>query len=187
LLVAALARADAPAPQDAVEAVWQPHNMAFEYRGYTTLYSCRTLQDKLRKILLHLGARQPPQLRAYACDEATGTVRFQVTFESPLEATAENVRQLTDYDARELLIARTRGEPLQTAQDIERFPAAWKTVSFASDRKLGLDPGDCELVQQLRRQILPRMSVQVLNSRRCSTFGNVGKPGMTVSALVAQQ
>ena len=183
-LVTGLARATAPAPQDEVEAVWKPHELIFEYRGYDTFYTCNGLRDKLRKILLQLGARRPPELRAYDCSDSTNVVRFQVTFESPLEATEENVRELTTYDSRTSLRARTRGESLPTAQDLERFPATWKTVSFA-DRRLGLDPADCQLVQQLRQQILTRMSIQVLRTRRCSAFGELSRPGMTVSALVA--
>jgi hypothetical protein len=50
---------------------------------------------------------------------------------------------------------------------------------------LGLDPADCELVQQLRQQILTRMSIQVLRTRRCSAFNDLSRPEMTVSALVA--
>jgi len=185
VVAASLARAAEPGTQDSIEAVWKPHELIFEYRGDDTFYTCDALRDKLRRILLHLGARRPPELRAYDCTESTGVVRFQVMFESPLEATEENVRELTTYDSRRLLLARTRGESLPTAQDLERFPATWKTVSFASDRRLGLDPRDCELVQQLRQQILTRMSIQVLRTRRCSAFGELSRPAMTVSALVA--
>ena len=43
-----------------------------------------------------------------------------------------------------------------------------------------LAPGDCELVLQLRRHILPRMSVQIVSDHvRCSAFGNIGKPQLT--------
>ena len=184
-LIASLARAAESATQDEIEAVWKPHELIFEYRGYDTFYTCSGLRDKLGRILRHLGARRPPELRAYDCNDSTGVVRFQVMFESPLEATEKNVRELTTYDSRELLLARTRAESLPTAQDLERFPATWKTVSFANDRKLGLDPGDCQLVQQLRHQILTRMSIQVLRTRRCSAFRELSRPGLTVSALVA--
>jgi hypothetical protein len=77
------------------------------------------------------------------------------------------------------------GERLRSAEDLPRFPAVWKTVSFARSREMRLAPGDCELVLQLRRHILPRMAVQVVNDQvRCSQFGNIGKPQLTVSALV---
>jgi hypothetical protein len=49
-----------------------------------------------------------------------------------------------------------------------------------------LTPGDCELVQQLRRQILPKMSVHIIRDNvRCSAgFGEIAPPQLTVSALV---
>ena len=78
-----------------------------------------------------------------------------------------------------------RGERLATAEDLPRFPAVWKTISFARSRQMKLSPGDCELVLQLRQHILPRMAVQIVSDQvRCSQFGNIGKPQLTVSALV---
>ncbi len=45
-----------------------------------------------------------------------------------------------------------------------------------------------ELVEQLLRSILPRLSVQIVNDNvRCSSFGNLRPPRLTVLALVTQQ
>jgi hypothetical protein len=169
-----------------VEAVWKPQRVNFAYQGYSTFYSCSSLEEKLEAILISMGAREDLRVSGYGCDEQIGVARFQIVFNSPIEATPENLTALTDYDAHESLIARTRGEALASAADLERFPAVWKTVSIARDRDLNLGSGDCELVQQLRRQILPRMSVRIVTDRvRCSSaFGNIGPPRLTVSALV---
>ena len=188
VLAAGVANAQSPADESVVEAVWKPQRMNFVYRGYSTLYSCRSLQDKLQKILTTVGARGGVELRAYSCDDELSIVRFQIALTSPVEATPENIEQLTTYDARDELIARVRGEPLASAEDLPRFPAVWKTISFARNREMRLAPGDCELVQQLRRHILPRMAVQIVNDQvRCSQFGNIGKPQLTVSALVPME
>jgi hypothetical protein len=181
---------DDPAVADpaVVEAVWKPQRIDFVYRGYSTLYSCGGLQDKLEKILATVGARDHVELRAYSCDDALSIARFQIALASPVAATPENVQELTTYDARDELIARVRGERLARAEDLPRFPAVWKTISFARSREMKLAPGDCELVQQLRRHILPRMAVQIVNDQvRCSQFGNIGKPQLTVSALVPME
>ena len=184
LLAAGLASAQ-PQPDEVVEAVWKPQQMNFVYRGYSTLYSCRSLQDKLQKILRTVGARGQIELRAYSCDDQMSTARFQIALASPVEATPQNVQELTTYDAQDDLMARVRGEQLVTGADLPRFPAVWKTISFARSRELKLAPGDCELVLQLRRHILPRMSVQIVSDQvRCSPFGNIGNPRLTVSALV---
>jgi hypothetical protein len=168
-----------------VEAVWKPQRINFVYRGYSTLYSCGGLQDKLEKILTTVGAREQIQLRAYSCDEAQSIARFQIALTSPVEATPENIEELTSYDTHDELVARLRGERLATAEDVQRFPAEWRTISFSRSREMKLAPGDCELVEQLRRHVLPRMSVQIVTDRvHCSDFGNIGKPQLTVSALV---
>jgi hypothetical protein len=185
VLAAGIANAQSPADESVVEAVWKPQRMNFVYRGYSTLYSCRGLQAKLQKILTTVGARGGIELRAYSCDDELSVARFQIALTSPVEATPENVQQLTTYDEREELVARVRGERLQTAEDLQRFPAVWKTISFARSREMKLAPGDCELVQQLRQHILPRMSVQIVSDRvQCSAFGNISRPQLTVSALV---
>lgn len=171
---------------DSIEAVWKTQHMNFEYRGYSTVYTCGGLRSTLRTILTSVGARDGIRLRSYGCDDQAGVARFQITLESPVAATEENIRELTTYSSEEELIARARGEHLASAQDLPRFPAVWKTVSFARDPKLRLAPGDCELVRQLRREILPRLSVQIVSDNlRCSAFGNISRPRLTVSALVA--
>jgi hypothetical protein len=185
LLAASIASAQTQPDAAVVEAVWKPQRINFVYRGYSTLYSCRGLQEKLEKILTTVGARGGIQLRAYSCDDELAIARFQIALASPVEATAENVDALTNYDSQDALIARVRGERLASGEDLQRFPAVWKTISFARSREMRLAPGDCELVEQLRRHILPRMSVQIVSDQvRCSHFGNIGKPRLTVSALV---
>jgi hypothetical protein len=185
LLAGSVAHAQSQPDATVVEAVWKPQRISFVYRGYSTLYSCSGLQDKLEKILTTVGARGGVELRAYSCDDAQSVARFEIALASPVEATPENVEELTSYDARDELVARVRGERLASAEDLQRFPAVWKTISFARSREMKLAPGDCELVQQLRQHVLPRMSVQIVTDRvHCSAFGNIGKPQLTVSALV---
>jgi hypothetical protein len=185
MLCWSVVRAESQSDTAVVEAVWKPQRIDFVYRGYSTLYSCSGLQSKLEKILTTVGARGGIELRAYSCDDQLSTARFQIVLASPVEATHENLTALTTYDAQDELVARVRGERLASAEDLPRFQAVWKTISFARSREMRLDPGDCELVEQLRRHILPRMSVQIVSDRvQCSPFGNLARPQLTVSALV---
>lgn len=177
--------AASPADGDTVAAVWKAQQMNFEYRGYSTTYSCQSLEDKLEVILRSVGAREDLQLRGYACNEEIGVARFQVLLQSPVVATEANIRELTTHDTQDELVARIHGEKLATPEDLHRFDAVWKTVSFARDRDMRLERGDCELVKQLRRQILPRMSVQVVKDNiRCSSSMGNSPPRLIVSALV---
>ncbi|WP_153067448.1 hypothetical protein [Steroidobacter cummioxidans] len=176
----------AGSPDETVIAVWKAQQVNFEYRGYSTIYNCRSLEDKLQMILRSVGAHDDLRLQSYVCDEQLNIARFQISMQSPVIASEETVRELTTRDSRDQLVARLNGQQLPGAADLERFAAVWKTVSFAHDRHMRLERGDCELVQQLRQQILPRMSVQIVkdNVRCSSAMGNIGAPHLTVSALV---
>jgi hypothetical protein len=175
-------------PTAEIEAIWKRQQISFVYRGYSTFYTCGGLRQKLRSILTGLGARDTIRLNGYACDDATGRAHFDIMLESPIAATEENVNALTTYTPEQQLVARVRGDILPSAADLERFPASWQTVSFSRNLAMRLDPGDCELVEQLLRSILPRLAVQIVdNSVRCSPFGNMRPPRLTVRALVARE
>ena len=170
-----------------VEAVWKVQSLSFAYSGYATVYSCDALLAKVRGILQGLGARDTLRIRSMGCTDMVTHGRMEITLESPVVATPENIEALTTYDSKQELVARVRNEHLASAEDVQRFPAAWKTISMTRDRNLKLGPSDCELVEQLRRDVLPHMSIRVEHDRlRCSpVFGNIGQPQLRVAALVA--
>jgi hypothetical protein len=185
----AVARSPQPVSNEAlqiVDAVWKVQSLSFAYSGYATVYSCDALRDKVRDILQVLGARESLRIRSWGCTDMLTHGRMDITLESPVEATPENVQALTTYDSTQQLVARVRNERLDRAEELPRFPATWKTVSMR-DKPLKLGPSDCELVEQLRRDVLPRMSIRVESDRlRCSVaFGNIGQPQLRVAALVA--
>ncbi len=184
------ARTPEPPPSRAlqiVEAVWKVQSLSFAYSGYATVYSCNALLDKVRVILQSVGARETLRIRSLGCQDMVTHGRMEITLESPVEATPENIETITTYDSTQELVARVRSEHLAGAEEVHRFPATWKTVSMTRDRELKLGPSDCELVEQLRRDVLPRMSIRVQHDRlRCSpVFGNIGQPQLRVAALVA--
>jgi hypothetical protein len=170
-----------------VEAVWKVQSLTFAYSGYATVYSCDALLAKVRGILQGLGARDTLRIRSMGCTDMVTHGRMEITLESPVVATPESIEALTTYDSKQELVARVRNEHLASAEDVQRFPAAWKTISMTRDRSLKLGPSDCELVEQLRRDVLPHMSIRVEYDRlRCSpVFGNIGQPQLRVAALVA--
>ena len=170
-----------------VEAVWKVQSLSFAYSGYATVYSCDALLAKVRGILQGLGARDTLRIRSMGCTDMVTHGRMEITLESPVVATPESIEALTTYDSKQELVARVRNEHLASAEDVQRFPAAWKTISMTRDRSLKLGPSDCELVEQLRRDVLPHMSIRVEHDRlRCSSvFGNIGQPQLRVAALVA--
>jgi hypothetical protein len=177
----ALARDDNPN----IDAIWLPQVINFTYQADDTFYSCSGLWQKITGILAHLGARKTAPAQRVSCDDFAHTVRLQIALESPAAATQENLLALTDYDSEDMLVARLRGKQLPSAGDIPRFPAAWTTLSLRS-ADMHLTGGDCELIHQLRKQVLPKLSVEVLNEpARCSPVLSRGHmpPKMKVRAL----
>lgn len=177
--------ASAPAAPDYVTAVWRQQSLEFAYQG-ATAYSCSTLQQRLEAILRSVGARDGLSIVMQRCMDQAGA-HVQITLESPVEATAANIAAVTRHMSTDALVAKVRNESLPTPENIERFPAAWKTVSMSRDRALKLDAGDCELVKQLRRDVFPRMAIRIVHDNlKCSAaFGNLGQPQLSIAALVA--
>jgi len=169
-----------------VEAVWKPQRLSFAFRADGVMFSCSSLRQKVERILLKVGARAQTLVRQVDCSELSRIVRIDILLESPLEATEENVRRITQFDSREHLVARVRGEKLPTVEDIERFPTVWKEISLSKDSRIGLNRGDCALMQQLRTYVFPRLSVQIIkDDPHCVTnFVRGATPHFKVLALV---
>ena len=68
----------------------------------------------------------------------------------------------------------------------EEFSAIWKTVDLSRDRRLDLQPGDCELMAGLRDEVLPKLSIKVVSDQvRCTPKQlDIRTPELKVSALV---
>ena len=74
-------------------------SLSFAYSGYATVYSCDALLDKVRVILQSLGARDTLRIRSCGCTDMVTHGRMDITLESPVEATPENIQALTTYDS----------------------------------------------------------------------------------------
>lgn len=170
-----------------IAAAWHRQVVKFEYRANGTLYMCRSLQRKVERILLQIGARDRAQFIRFYCGDLSPVVTAEIALMIPIEATKENLRRLTDYDSKEVLIARLHGKSLPVAAEVPLFPAAWKTISLSG---MKFTRGDCELLQQLSQQVLPKLSVRIVsdNLQQCSTvFAKSVAPQLVVQALVAEQ
>jgi hypothetical protein len=127
-------QAEPSASSGAVSAVWAPKQLNFIYRHATATYSCDGLQEKMKEILLKLGARADLQVRGYGCTRLVGP--------DPLAGVSirMNVLQPADNHAGQAV------------------PAHWKMVNLLTDND-NHDPidasGDCDLVNEVRHQVLP--------------------------------
>ncbi|HEX4973297.1 MAG TPA: hypothetical protein VFV69_19805, partial [Steroidobacteraceae bacterium] len=114
---------------------------------------------------------------------AAGANSTTVTINSAAVIPASEAKEPPDKATRELAERLTgKKDPLKT----DPFPAQWKTVELSRDRRLDLAPGDCELMEGLSKDVLPKLSIKIVSDRVLCTPNNLSitTPELTVSALV---
>jgi hypothetical protein len=168
-----------------VQAVWQPVEIKYSYVGFTTAYNCDAFESKVKTILLALGATALTKVQANGCIDVNRPSRnFFVTITTATPIAASEAKE-PDNKATQELTERLTGkkDPLKT----DPFPAQWKTVDLSRERRLNLEPGDCELMEGLRDKVLPKIGVKVVAENVSCTPGNLSiqTPQLSVSALVA--
>ena len=149
LLLSAAALAQAPpqaSPAPPAWAVWTPKELRFTYMGFTSHYSCDGLRDKMRVILLQLGARPDMKLRETPCAGQLGRP-------TEFPGVTVNMNVLTPFDAAKTNAAET---PL---------PAHWKSVEISTDRDPLREAGDCELIEQVKSRVLPLFTARNIEYR----------------------
>lgn len=155
----------AAAPNDAaenVQAIWKPVEIRYSYTGFTTAYNCDAFETKMKRILIRLGSPPHTKVAARGCTGLNRPSRnffVDITTATPVPPQEGAPRADTAQDE---LLKRVGGtKPLPT----DPFRATWKTLDLARDPGLDLEPGDCELMQALRDEVLPKLSVKILSDR----------------------
>jgi hypothetical protein len=166
-----------------IQSAWKVQEINYSYVGFTTAYDCDSAAEKIKRILNELGAHPNTKVTANGCafDRPSRNFFITITAATPVPA-AEAQQTAADKSKQELL------KRLGTKSDIssDEFPAQWKTVDLAKERRLDLRPGDCELMEGLRDKVLPKLGVKVTEDRLRCTPNQVGisTPQLKVSALV---
>jgi hypothetical protein len=147
-------------------AVWKIHQIDFAYESPNIRYACESLQKRITQIMRAVGAYSKMVIEVRDCKrhEQRSHADIRLTLAMPAEATEENIRAAVDFDSREELVARLREERLPTAEDVKRFPAAWRTVTLSNSAPAKLVPGDCDLLRGLRDQVFPKLNLRVVGS-----------------------
>jgi len=190
LLGAAAVRAAdeaAATPSEIIEAIWHVERIDFAYHSTTVRYECGALQRRIAEILHAVGANAHIGVELDCrSGDLVRHAATHITLAVPVEATAENVAAAASYDTRDELVARLRQEQLPSANDIERFPASWRTVALTRTPPLSLGPTDCDLLRSLRDQVFPRLRVPVISSGlNCGSGSDTRiQPRIHVNALM---
>lgn len=189
--VAALADETKPVAEEqkpTVQAIRKQQTINFYFQTFSTFYSCSGLEGKLERILQALGADANVKVRSVDCPSSiarTPYVIIDVT--SPVEATPEALaaREKDKSRSTRELAARVKGERVADSEAAEQFPAQWQRVSL-SRGQLDLQSGDCELMEEVRRKILPKLAVRIVTDNVHCTPGqmSLAQPRLEVEALV---
>jgi hypothetical protein len=135
---------------DPMPAVWKEQHVEFSYAGRTLRYSCEGLLEKVRAMLLDLGARRDVKITPLRCADTEpihgpmhgdgGGSRIKIVFSSPARPEAAD-------------------KPLHPG-DLAATDARFEPFTIMSDAFRNMGIGDCELVQEFTRQILPKLMVR---------------------------
>jgi hypothetical protein len=150
-------------------ALWTAKELTFVYQGFTTEYSCDGLRDKVRSILLELGAREDLQVNETACSSLGRPGPF------PGVRIKMNVLQPA---AGKSATAGTQS-----------VPAHWKAIDLTPDRDAVSAAGYCELVEQVKQSILPLFATRnVQYSSNCLPHQlQIGATQLRAEVLVPDQ
>jgi hypothetical protein len=125
-----LAAESAPNP---VVATWVQHEDAFDYFGQTSLFSCSSIEDHVKAILLHVGARKDAHVVATGCpngDLTPGRSAF--------------------VSAKFYTLA-----PAQSGGGSGTVSAQWTALDLSARHPYFVSDGDCELFMAMK-DFLPR-------------------------------
>jgi hypothetical protein len=123
---------------------WEHHHANFSYYGITALYSCDGLEDNIRALLLHLGARKGEvKVNARGC---------------PHGSSVPGHNAIVDVDFYSLSPS-TDGNAANTVQ------ARWTPVSVSPTHPYFMGRGDCELIDELKDILSKNFSLRDLSYR----------------------
>jgi hypothetical protein len=110
------------------QAGWRHTKQTFHYYGFTAHYTCVGLEDKVRRILLLLGARKDAKVSATGCEY--GPIR-------PSRSAWVHV----EFDAL---------APGPAPSGAPAVPGQWAPVEVMANHPFEMQEGDCELIEQMR-------------------------------------
>ena len=162
--------------EDTVLAQWREQRFEFPFISHATSYNCVRVAQKIKQVLLIVGAHPKTKVRVGGCSFDRPGNNLYVSIDTAIPVLAPpNQSQ--------------GAAPAQVSQEWgpSPFPAVWQTLDLAVDRRSSLRTGDCELVHSLARNVFSQLSVSIeSNLDVCSPdVLSPRLPELKVTALVA--
>jgi len=149
----------------AQSAVWTQKQFTFIYQGFTTKYSCDGLLDKVRTVLLNLGARKDLQVNSLGCVGRSGVP-------DPFPGVSVKMNVLVPASAA------------TASADEPAIPSHWKPMKLQLDRSPLAEAGECELVEQVKQKILPLFTTRNVDFKSICIPHQLSPGGTSLSAEV---
>jgi hypothetical protein len=175
--------------QEQIAAVWKVREVDFFYRS--SAVPCYQVKDRVANILRAVGARDDIQVRVTDCDQSIVPRQMDMetdrwnTFENPADrfrnrriepeqsahvrvrlmtpvvVTPEVLAEIDRDKSRRDLVSRVTGNPAAAMNDPIVFAAQRQTVTL-SRQTVGLEPEDCELLEQIATNVFRELDVRVV-------------------------
>jgi len=161
--VAAPAFAADPAPE-MVSGTWQHHQDSFHYYGLTSLFSCSSIEDDVKQILLYLGARKDLSVHATGCPGGV-----------------DRPGRTADVRAEFYTL-----EPAADSATPGAISAQWKPVELSPRHPYFVGDGDCELFKAMQDFVPKNFSLRDLHYVTDCVPYQLTINGFSVKAAVLQ-
>jgi hypothetical protein len=180
---------DAQDTRPPIAAKWQPVDLRFTYTPSTTYYSCDSLQWKLERIFKALGAHPKSKVTTTGCESSGPSrfafVRFVGAVPVPASATSPTDQDSDSKQASKQELLKRLGVPPQFEKT--EFQARRIHLDLARLRSAAVEPGDCELIEQLSREVLSKFGTTVVGDPPRCFPGHVpvSTPSLKLDVLIA--
>lgn len=151
-----------------VMAVWVEKKISFAYMAFTAYYSCDGLRNKVQAILKEIGARPGFKIQPRGCLHLSGPEdmpMLEIVAATPREATPEVLAELEKDAAKRELVSRYGTKEAAATEATAQFPARARRIDFRDSATGLVQPGDCELVEQLRDRVFVPLGAKVIVDR----------------------
>lgn len=156
------------------DGVWLRREVQFWYHGLTSYYSCESLADKLRDLLIAAGAREDARATPRSCGfgsyQVTNFPSAQLVFYTLVPASQVPPPPPPKPSAPAKQLGRDAPKlPRKDPMDPQPGVGAWRTVVLDGRKSRSVvDAGDCELVEQFVKRVLPEFTTRnVVNDLHC--------------------
>jgi hypothetical protein len=158
------AHAESPPLSDALDAQWEAQQVETVFFAFSSFYTCEGIRSQIRKLIVAFGGRADAVLGGNCAgfDRTPPSHRLKIAFAIPVVA--------------------AEGTPAG-----ETFRARWQEVTIEPRKPRNIQPGDCELVEQFAKHVLPLFNPKEISRMpNCNTRGDqfVGEPILRATVLV---